>query len=657
MPSYGEYLKIDELLALQRPLSEGPEHDEMLFIVIHQVYELWFKEILHELDHLERLLSRNDGARARHTLKRILTILKVMVAQLDILETMTPLEFLSFRDRLEAASGFQSHQFRELEFALGWKDAKALERYPGGQRDPARLERRLEAGSLWDAFLRYLAANGVPVPRADLERDVTRRVEPSPELREVLVEVYRQPAEAGRAVRAAGGSRRRAHGVALPAREDGAAHDRHRRGTGGSAGADYLLPRSTSRCFRTSGPSAPSCDTPAWTPRPSTAPPTRSRPTTPGSACPSGCCSPGTRTRPGPTAASTARWRPGWTRRATWTTSGSTRSPRPSGCARDSPGCWATPGGGIALAANTHELVVRLLSALPLRTRPRLVTTDGEFHTIRRQLDRLAEEGLDRRPGPRGAARVAGRPARRAVDDRTALVLVSAVFFDTGRIARGLGEVAASCRRHGSRLLVDAYHALNVVPFSLADEGLGDAFVVGGGYKYCQLGEGNCFLRIPPDTDLRPVVTGWYSEFTALAERQRAERVAYGQGGDRFAGATYDPTSHYRAAAGVRLLPRARTHARAAAGGEPASDRAARLGVRRARSRPRGLSRDRAVRSTRSADFSRSDRRWRPRWRGASCARGLDRCPRRGPPARSRTLPVRRQLRDAIGLLGEVVRA
>jgi kynureninase len=206
-------------------------------------------------------------------------------------------------------------------------------------------------------------------------------------------------------------------------------------------------------------------------------------------------------------------------------------------------------GGGLALAPNTHELVVRLLSALPLRSRPRLVTTDGEFHTIRRQLDRLAEEGLlvvriPEAPLESLAARLAS-----AVDDRTALVLVSAVFFDTGRIARGLAEVAASCRRHGAALLVDAYHALNVVPFALADEGLVDAFVVGGGYKYCQLGEGNCFLRIPPDTELRPVVTGWYSEFTALAERQQPGRVAYGQGGDRFAGATYDPTSHYRAAA------------------------------------------------------------------------------------------------------------
>lgn len=211
-------------------------------------------------------------------------------------------------------------------------------------------------------------------------------------------------------------------------------------------------------------------------------------------------------------------------------------------------GLLGEPGGCIALGANTHELVVRLLSAMPLRSRPRLVTTDGEFHSIRRQLDRLEEEGLAIIRVPEAPLESLATRLSRAVDDRTALVLVSAVFFDTGRIARGLAEVAASCRRHGSRLLVDAYHALNVVPFSLADEGLDDAFVVGGGYKYCQLGEGNCFLRIPPDSELRPVVTGWYSEFTALADRQGAERVVYGEGGDRFAGATYDPTSHYRAA-------------------------------------------------------------------------------------------------------------
>jgi len=206
------------------------------------------------------------------------------------------------------------------------------------------------------------------------------------------------------------------------------------------------------------------------------------------------------------------------------------------------------PDAAIALAGNTHELVVRLVSALPLAKRPRLVTTDGEFHTIRRQLDRLAEEGIE-------VVRVAEAPVEtvavrlaQAVDDRTALVLVSAVFFDSGRIAHGLGQVATSCRRHGAALLVDTYHALNVVPWSMPAEDLLDAFVVGGGYKYCQLGEGNCFMRIPPDCSLRPVNTGWFSEFTALASSEREGRTAYGAGGDRFAGATYDPASHYRAA-------------------------------------------------------------------------------------------------------------
>ncbi|HEX3235930.1 MAG TPA: tryptophan 2,3-dioxygenase family protein [Gemmatimonadales bacterium] len=241
MPSYAEYLKVNELLALQCPLSEGPEHDEMLFIVIHQVYELWFKEILHELDHLQDLLSRNDGARARGTLKRILTILKVMVAQLDILETMTPLEFLSFRDRLESGSGFQSFQFRELEFALGWKDQKAVERHPAGSEVRRRLERRLHSPSLWDGFLRHLAAGGVPVPRSDLERDVTRRVEPSPGLRDALIAVYRsQSAEAELCERLVdldeGIMEWRYRHVKMVQRTIGT-----RRGTGGSAGADYLL--------------------------------------------------------------------------------------------------------------------------------------------------------------------------------------------------------------------------------------------------------------------------------------------------------------------------------------------------------------------------------------------------------------------------------
>src|SRR6476620_5000055 len=138
--TYSSYLHVDELLALQQPRSAGPEHDEMLFIVIHQVYELWFKQLLHEFDRVMRLLTGDDSSRAQHTLKRILSILKVLVAQLDILETMTPLEFLSFRERLTAASGFQSDQFRQIEFVLGAKSQQAIARFPEGGRARRALE-------------------------------------------------------------------------------------------------------------------------------------------------------------------------------------------------------------------------------------------------------------------------------------------------------------------------------------------------------------------------------------------------------------------------------------------------------------------------------------------------------------------------------------
>ena len=228
------------------------------------------------------------------------------------------------------------------------------------------------------------------------------------------------------------------------------------------------------------------------------------------------------------------------------------------------------PDGHIALAQNTHELVTRFLSALPLRERPRLVTTDGEFHSIRRQLDRLEDEGIEVvRVGTGGKGDASGDPcvggvvgagppgavAERlagAVDDRTAAVLVSSVLFRDARIVEGLDEVARACARVGAELLVDAYHSLNVVPFSVEGMGLRDAFVVGGGYKYCQLGEGNCFLRFPPECGLEPVLTGWFAEFGTLAQaagHAGRRRVRYGEGHLRFAGSTYDPVSHYRGAA------------------------------------------------------------------------------------------------------------
>ncbi len=189
--TYSRYLKLDQLLDLQKPLSDGPEHDEMLFIIIHQVYELWFKEILHEIDYTCLLMDQRDRPRVRHTLKRVLTVLKVLVAQLDILETMTPIEFLSFRERLDKASGFQSFQFRELEYALGQKDPGAIQRFPEGHLGRVKLERRFEASTLWDAFLRYLDAEGHSVPRAQLDRDVKQSVAPSEGVQDVLLDTYR----------------------------------------------------------------------------------------------------------------------------------------------------------------------------------------------------------------------------------------------------------------------------------------------------------------------------------------------------------------------------------------------------------------------------------------------------------------------------------
>jgi tryptophan 2,3-dioxygenase len=238
--TYSSYLRLDELLDLQTPRSDGPEHDEMLFIIIHQVYELWFKEVLHELDHLKGLLEEDDTPRAQHTFKRVLTILKVLVAQIDVLETMTPLEFLAFRDRLESGSGFQSFQFRELEFVLGHKRRGAVDHYPGETDARARLERRWAEPTVWDAFLRYLAARGYQVPNGLLDRDVTSPVEPSGALQDLLIRIYREDPVVGsiceRLVDLDEGIQEwRYRHVKMVERTIG-----RKEGTGGSTGAEYL---------------------------------------------------------------------------------------------------------------------------------------------------------------------------------------------------------------------------------------------------------------------------------------------------------------------------------------------------------------------------------------------------------------------------------
>ncbi len=184
--TYASYLALGEILQAQRPRSE--EHDEMLFIVIHQVYELWFKQILHEMAHLQERLVAGDTSHAVRTLRRVLTVLKVVVSQVDILETMTPSQFTSFRARLDASSGFQSAQFRELEAVLGRRDPRVFQHYPEGSESRARIAAAMARPSVFDSFLTYLTGQGYSVPEG---RDVSQPLTPSPALQEVLLRVYR----------------------------------------------------------------------------------------------------------------------------------------------------------------------------------------------------------------------------------------------------------------------------------------------------------------------------------------------------------------------------------------------------------------------------------------------------------------------------------
>lgn len=188
--TYGSYLKVDQLLALQEPQTQGAEHDEILFITVHQVYELWFKQLLHELNYLATLLDNNDVSRCLHTLKRINAIFRTLIQQIEVMETMTPLEFIAFRDRLESASGFQSYQFRCLEFFLGAKSKQKLEHYSPGE--PRRLlETYYQGLTLWDHMLRCLHANGCKIPDEVLTRDVTESYNGNESVQAELLTIYR----------------------------------------------------------------------------------------------------------------------------------------------------------------------------------------------------------------------------------------------------------------------------------------------------------------------------------------------------------------------------------------------------------------------------------------------------------------------------------
>ncbi len=241
--NYASYLQLDQILGAQSPRSNTngkPEHDELLFIIIHQSYELWFKQILHEFDYLVELLAEDELPQALATLRRILTILKTIVAQIDILETMTPLQFNSFRGFLESSSGFQSVQFRELEFALGYKRKAMLAHFSPEIHGFQQLEQRFEAPSLWDAFLGFLARQGHAIPAELLERDVTEQIPSSTAVQDILVHIYRTDAWVARLCERLvdfdeGLQEWRYRHVKMVARTIG-----NKQGTGGSTGVQYL---------------------------------------------------------------------------------------------------------------------------------------------------------------------------------------------------------------------------------------------------------------------------------------------------------------------------------------------------------------------------------------------------------------------------------
>ncbi len=188
--TYSNYLKLDTLLKLQEPRSRPPEHDEMLFIIIHQFHELWFKLLLHELEKIQRDLESNELYGAIATFKRVRMIMKTIVGQVDILETLTPLSFSSFRDRLETSSGFQSVQFRELEFLLGYKRAEMLRYQKPGTPDYDRLVQRLHGRSVVDSFYDFLEQRGVTIPDQVKNRDVTLPAAPNETVQQGLLQLY-----------------------------------------------------------------------------------------------------------------------------------------------------------------------------------------------------------------------------------------------------------------------------------------------------------------------------------------------------------------------------------------------------------------------------------------------------------------------------------
>lgn len=211
------------------------------------------------------------------------------------------------------------------------------------------------------------------------------------------------------------------------------------------------------------------------------------------------------------------------------------------------------PNGLYCLAENTHLLLVSWLSSYDLKNKPKVITTDAEFHSMFRQLHRLKEEGLQVEMVDAESDEIV-KDISAKIDRQTAAIMLSRVYFESGLINQYIHEIADIARANEIPLLIDDYHGTNVAPISLTDNNLEDVFILIGGYKYLQWGEGNCFLRFPKDCELRPAITGWFASFSTLDEPRNEKPVQYDDGNQRFATGTHDPASQFRAAKVVEFF-------------------------------------------------------------------------------------------------------
>jgi len=212
------------------------------------------------------------------------------------------------------------------------------------------------------------------------------------------------------------------------------------------------------------------------------------------------------------------------------------------------------PNGLYCREENTHILIVSWLSSLDLVSKPKILTTDGEFHSLYRQLRRLDEAGLDVHYLPHQNDNELLEAIRKNADEKTSAIMLSRVYFESSKVNTRLTDIAQIARERGIPLMIDDYHGTNVVPLSIREAKLEDCFILIGGYKYLQWGESNCYLRFPSDCTMRPVITGWFASFATLDQPRNNEPVQFDEGDQRFATGTFDPISQYRAAAVVSFF-------------------------------------------------------------------------------------------------------